>query len=133
MGLKDIFGSLISKEKVSQLFYRNNFNVTKTLSHALRIPRSVQFSTRNAFSELEKDLFEVGMREFNKDFRKIRDLIKSKTLEEVYTYYYYWKSTARYDSFYENIKDELFNETQLLARRRARLLLERLIRRGCDP
>lgn len=85
----------------------------------------------DSFSELEKNLFETGLRQFGKEFREIQRLVKSKTLGEVMAFYFYWRCTAR--SEFLHVQEVDLPAVRELHRGRALLVLERLRREGCDP
>jgi len=125
--LKDI-NPHIPVETLLDIYYDNNYDEFATISYAAKNQNSLVFSTKDCFTQLEKNLFEIGLLQFGKDFVEIQQLIKTKTLEEVCTYYYYWKS--KYSEEFQKQIEENTPAVQLLRKGRAKLILERLERAG---
>merc|ERR1712137_627751 len=106
----------------------NNYDEFATISYAVKNQSSLAIHTKHSFTKTEQNLFEIGLQEFGKDFVQIQKLVKTKTLEEICTYYYYWKT--RYTQEFQKNLEENSPQVRLLRKNRAKLILESLKRQG---
>lgn len=122
---------LVEEERFLQVYFQHDYDDLDAIAYAVKHQEELIFNQRDSFSTLEKTLFETGLRQFGKNFIEIQKLIKSKTLEEVMTFYYYWRSTSRTE-FLKYLENQLPSVREL-HRARALLVLQRLQREGKDP
>ena len=92
--IKDIVPN-IQMDVILQLYFKNNYDEFATITEAVKDGKSLVFHSRGllfifislysslylyviileSFSELERNLFETGLREFGKNFVKIQKLV----------------------------------------------------------
>jgi len=82
------------KQNVMQLLHQSNYNL-ETVSHVLSISPEICFEKpTDGWTPHEERLFHSSLMDFScgKDFRKIQQLIKTKTLPQIIDYYYQIKN-----------------------------------------
>lgn len=104
-------GKVPDSEVLLQRLYANDYDVNKTLNSIQKYdPLKAGSNAFQYFISVKKwdksdiDMFETGIKNFGKDFTKIRnELLKNKTTTEVVDFYYHWKISDRKMNFVNKV------------------------------
>ena len=82
--------------------YESDYDVSKTIDFVHKYESKTNntsqkyFLTQTLWDQGDIDLFEMGIKNFGKDFSKIRlELLKNKSTKEIVDFYYRWKFSDR--------------------------------------
>jgi arginine-glutamic acid dipeptide repeat-containing protein len=96
--MKDGYMAASSDETTQQAFdvlHQNNYNTEDSLLHLVKKPIVGRLYNKKNWSKEHSLLFAKGMRQFGKNFRKIKkELLPNKEIYQLIEYYYYWKKTT---------------------------------------
>lgn len=96
---------LISKEEMLEIIHEGNYD--KSIIYQILASRNKKgWSERQPrapiWSLKEVENFEMAMHDSYKDFRKIQEIVKTRSIKEIIEFYYLWKQMPRYRKWKDN-------------------------------
>jgi hypothetical protein len=91
--------STTTQEEALDILHRNDYDIQSAVAEMRRegIFWTLQKPLlKTHWTSLEVTLFELAMKTDPKNFREIRRRVRSKSLQDVIQFFWYWKTTARY-------------------------------------
>ncbi|XP_019848994.1 PREDICTED: arginine-glutamic acid dipeptide repeats protein-like [Amphimedon queenslandica] len=82
-------------QRAFDVLHSNDYDTEKALLAIIKKPNVGKLHRKKNWSKEHSLLFAKGMRQFGKNFRKIKnELLPNKEITELIEYYYYWKKTT---------------------------------------
>jgi len=105
--------SCVALDRVLALLHACDYDVARTVSEAVARPQAVRFVVRDGWSTQERQLFERGLEHLGKNWRLLQELVGTRTLEEVYTFYYTTKRARDEQGGFRESEHALFGNHRL--------------------